>query len=163
LAHIFKPIPKPKNRGALKSMHEQEMATTLMERDSIVEAVKRFQSRRKNDNLLSNRHTLQRDDFVMKKRTSFHQSIAKKYQNQRLLVIYKVINRVATNSYKIQNITDPTEILYVPGDNLIQLHGYSNEDCDELLLHLKECEQTYDSVTEPTRTIPKANLEYLES
>jgi hypothetical protein len=81
LAHIFKPIPTPKNRGALKSMHEQEMATTLMEWDSIVEAVKRFQSRRKKDNPLSNRHRLQKDDFVIKKRTSFHQSIAKKYQN----------------------------------------------------------------------------------
>jgi hypothetical protein len=39
LASIFRPIPTPKTRGTLKTMHEQELATTLMEKDSIDEAV----------------------------------------------------------------------------------------------------------------------------
>ena len=92
-------------------MHEKELATTLMERASIAEAVKRFQSRRKKDNPLAKRHRLQKNDYVMKKRTSFHQSSASKYQNQRLLAIYQILSRVATNSYKIQNITNHSEIV----------------------------------------------------
>ena len=76
------------------------------------------------------------DDLVLKKRTSFAKNVTKKTAYKLAIDAYRVIARVATNSFRVKSLMDDA-ISCLPGDQLIKVSNL-DEDGMRQLVHLME-------------------------
>ena len=78
---------------------------------------------------------LQPGDICLKKRTVFPSHAPRKLCYKVNFEIWKVKSRVATNSYRMTNLRDGTEIV-IAGDILVKLNNITEEEaldmCDEM-------------------------------
>jgi len=80
------------------------------------------------------------NSYCMRKKTSFLKNIAKKAQHKVNICVYKVIAKLATNCYKVEDIESKC-LSCQAGDNLVVL-AMCLEDIMKLLESMREIERT---------------------
>ena len=66
-------------------------------------------------------------ELILRKRTSFPKSSPKKLCYKVIFEPFKVLNKVASNSYRCKSLISQSEII-VPGDGIVKLGKLSNQE-----------------------------------
>ena len=90
-------------------------------------------------------------DLVLKKKTTFPTHSPKKLAFKVVIQAYKVIARLATNTFRVQSIVD-NSLEIQPGDHLIRLTNMSEEQVLKLVRSMEKTSQVNTAVTDRAQT-----------
>ena len=90
-------------------------------------------------------------DLVLKKKTTFPTHSPKKLAFKVVIQAYKVISRLATNTFRVQSIVD-NSLEIQPGDHLIRLTNMSEEQVLKLVRSMEKTSQVNTAVTDRAQT-----------
>ena len=125
---------KPKVKNALKVAREAGMATLKND----VTAFIRRQTYRSPRNITAQ---LQIGDLCLKKRSSFAQHSPQKLQFKVNLEAYEIIGKLATNAFKVRNLSSG-EVSLLSGDVLIRVRGHTKTSLLQLVQSMEQTAQS---------------------
>jgi hypothetical protein len=141
---LFTEIPQERMPEQAATIRDRQINFMRLKTDHIQLSVDRFMKRKKSENPLGQYDLLQVGDLCLQKQTSFLRHAAIKTQFKLSINIYEIIERVATNAFRIRNIKSNQELICA-GDHLIQLR-YPHEEAIKLLNNLEQCARDQDHI-----------------
>ena len=90
-------------------------------------------------------------DLVLKKKTTFPTYSPRRLAFKVVIQAYKVIPRLATNTYRVQSIVDDA-LEIQPGDHLVRLTNMSEDQVLKLVRSMEKTSQMNTAVTDKAQT-----------
>ena len=115
-----------------RSLKEAVSAARAAGREVLQDEVRQFIKRNENTSPTAYTKRLVKDDLVLKRRTSFPLGSPRKLCHKTSIDCYRVVERVASNSYRVISIIDNSTYIY-PGDLLVRLRHHDIEDARKLV------------------------------
>ena len=142
-AHFVRPASNflninPKDvQPRTKTLKDAITAARTSSRRTLVDEVEQFIKRNELTSPTQFTKRLIPNDIVLKKRTSYPLGSPKKLCHKMTIDAYIVIERVASNSYRVRSLID-NKIYILPGDLLVRLRHHSKEDAIQLVKGMQE-------------------------
>jgi hypothetical protein len=132
---LFIEIPEQRMPEQAATIRDRQIIFMRLQKDHIQMSMDRFIKRKKADNPLGQYDLLQVGDLCLRKRTSFLRHAAIKTQFKLTINIYEIIERVATNAFRISDIKTRTDLRRGPSDPI----EIPTRKAMELLNNLEQC------------------------
>ena len=120
-----------------KTLKDAVQAARISSRETLMDEVRQFVKRNELTSPTQYTKRLVENDIVLKKRTSYPMGSPRKLCHKMTIDCYKVIERVASNSYKVRSLIDDKEYI-LPGDLLVRLRHHDEGEAIKLVKEMKK-------------------------